>query len=92
MNAWLRFRSFAQIRRGPPFFNCWFLSLGHLLVLLDDVEPANANESFKKALFSTRHVTTGCLDFASQYFQAKELRASAAVEHATKSGSMVLMP
>jgi hypothetical protein len=53
----------------PPFFNSWFLSLGHLYIVLDDVL---GNESFKDSLFSTRHVTTGSLDFYYEHYLAKK--------------------
>ena len=56
------------------FFNCWFLSLGHLLVMLDNVSSA---EDLKRELFLTRNVTMGALDFYFEYAKGKELRAQA---------------
>ena len=47
-----------------PFFNCWFLSLPQLLVLLDNVNTA---EDFKKQLWLTRSVTHGSQDFYHEY-------------------------
>ncbi len=49
--------------RRQPFFNCWFLSIPQLLVLLDRV---NSNDSFKTELWRTRHLTTHSLDW---YFE-----------------------
>ena len=47
---------------NQPFFNCWFLSVPQLLVLLDGVtDPAG----FRAALWSCRHVVTGSSDFIS---------------------------
>jgi hypothetical protein len=58
---------------GTPFFNCWFLSLGHLLVMLDHV---SSNEEFGKELRQTRHMSTGSLDFYFEYAQARAIRAA----------------
>jgi hypothetical protein len=58
---------------GDPFFNCWFLSLGHLLVMLDHV---SSHESLWDALGQTRHMTTGSLDFYFEYAQARAIRSA----------------
>lgn len=51
-----------------PFFNCWFLSLPQLLVLLDGVSSA---QEFREALWTSRHMTTGASDF---YFELSYMR------------------
>lgn len=45
-----------------PFFNCWFISVPQLLVLLDGV---TGGANFKTSLWSCRHVITGSSDFYS---------------------------
>jgi len=60
-----------------PFYNCWFLSLPQLLILLDDVSDA---EAFKAAIWSTRGTTTGSLDFYREYSWMKNIKAKAAAE------------
>lgn len=47
-----------------PFFNCWFLSLPQLLVLLDDV---HTSDDFKEQLWRTRSITHGSQDFYYEY-------------------------
>jgi hypothetical protein len=69
-------RELEVINRDPnakqhPFIQCWFLSIPQLLILLDSVEN---NEDFKKALWSTRHITTGSFDFYSEFAQMKKFR------------------
>jgi hypothetical protein len=44
---------------NQPFFNCWFLSVPQVLVLLDGVTDA---AGFKAALWSCRHLVTGSSD------------------------------
>jgi hypothetical protein len=51
-----------------PFFNCWFLSIPQLLVLLDSV---GSNEDFKRELWSTRSITFSSLDF---YYELASMR------------------
>ena len=48
-----------QYEIHQPFFNCWFLSVPQLLVLLDGVTNA---DGFKKALWNCRNFTTGSSD------------------------------
>ncbi|MGO3868918.1 MAG: hypothetical protein ACTJH7_02475 [Alcaligenes sp.] len=48
-----------QNQIDQPFFNCWFLSVPQLLILLDGVTNV---AGFKKALWSCRHFTTGSSD------------------------------
>jgi Holliday junction resolvase-like predicted endonuclease len=57
------------------FFNCWFLSLGHLLTMLDNVSSA---DDLKRELFLARHMTMGSLDFYFEYAKGKALREKAA--------------
>lgn len=56
----------AEIRQ--PFFNCWFMSIPQLLVILDEVTDAN---SFKETLWRFRHMTTGSSDL---YFEISRMR------------------
>ncbi len=55
------------------FINYWFLSLGHLLTILQGV---STNDSFQSSLFTTRHITMGSLDFYFEHWQALALKAS----------------
>ncbi len=50
-----------------PFFNCWFLSIPQLLVILKHV---NNNEEFQEALYSTRHITLGTSNFYAEFHHA----------------------
>lgn len=59
---------------GPadqPFFNCWFLSVPQILILLDDVTDA---ASLRGALWASRFMTTGSSDFYHERAYAKRLR------------------
>lgn len=59
---------------GPvdqPFFNCWFLSLPQILILLDDVTDA---ASLRGALWASRYLTTGSSDFYHEQSYAKRLQ------------------
>ena len=51
-----------------PFFNCWFMSIPQLLIVLDEVRDA---ETFKSALWSYRHMVTGTSDL---YFEISNIR------------------
>lgn len=55
-------------RKSNPFFNCWFLSVPQLMILLDEVTD---NESFKSALWAVRHISTGSLNFYFELQQAQ---------------------
>lgn len=48
-----------------PFFNCWFLSLSQLLLIL---KFSNSNESFYKTLVKTKHVTFGSSNFYYEFY------------------------
>jgi hypothetical protein len=63
-----------------PFFNCWFVSIPQLLVLLDGVTDA---DSFRKALWSCRHMTTGTSDL---YFEISNMRRLASNSETTTQG------
>lgn len=57
---------------GPdPFFNCVFLSVPQLLVLLDDVDSA---EAFESAISTVLHVSFSSGDVYFNYKKAKELK------------------
>lgn len=62
-----------QVSARQPFFNCWFLSVPQLLVLLDDVTD---NVSFKAALWNCRHTTTGSSDFYFDLSNMQRLKRS----------------
>ena len=53
-----------------PFFNCWFLSLPQIMVILDD---AKGVEDFKRAIWSTRHIETGGNDFYHAFAYMQDL-------------------
>jgi len=59
--------------KGVTFMNCWFLSLGHFLTILQGV---SSNDSFQSSLFTTRHVMMGSLDFYFEHAQGLALKAS----------------
>jgi len=62
-----------------PFFNCWFISIPQLLILLDEVTDA---DSFRGVLWSYRHMTTGTSDL---YFEISNMRRMKATEAQNKS-------
>lgn len=62
---------------GPPLFNCWFLSLSQLLVLLDDTA---SNETLRDALHTTRHLSFGTLDFYYEYSILRKAKNSSGQE------------
>jgi len=53
---------------GPSFYHCWFLSLGHLNVLLDHVTDI---DSFVRELRRLKAMTLGMMDFYSEYRQVR---------------------
>lgn len=65
----------AEIRQ--PFFNCWFLSIPQLLVILDGVTDV---KSFRDALWICRHITTGTSDL---YFEISKTRLQGAASQAS---------
>lgn len=58
---------------ADPPFNYWFLSLGHLMVILDDVHDA---DSLEKELTRMRHVTTEVHDFYYDHHVMKAMGIS----------------
>lgn len=60
-----------QYELSQPFFNCWFLSLPQMLVLLDDVSDA---ASFLNELWQTRHITMGTSDFYFEFSRIKQMK------------------
>jgi hypothetical protein len=60
---------------GQPFFHCWFLSVPQLLVLCDS---AKSNDDFRAALWKTRHVWTGTMDFYADHAMINKWSAEAA--------------
>jgi Holliday junction resolvase-like predicted endonuclease len=71
---------YAAVHQGKtevhqPFFNCWFISVPQLLVLLDDVTDA---ESFRKAFWNCRHFTTGTSDLYYEISYMRRLKANGA--------------
>ena len=63
-----------QAEIPQPFFHCWFLSVPQILVLLDEVEGA---EALRQALWKTRHVVTGSSDFYFDHARMKQIAANA---------------
>ena len=57
-----------------PFFNCWFISIPQLLVMLDEVADA---DSFREALWNCRHLTTGTSDLYYEISNRRRLKAAA---------------
>lgn len=55
------------------FFNCWFLSIPQFLVLLDGV---SSPEDLKAALWNTRHVSMGTMDFYFEHAHMRKNRAA----------------
>jgi hypothetical protein len=58
-----------------PFFNCWFLSVPQLLLLLDGVSDGSA---FKTVLWSTRHIVTGNSDFYADLANMRKVKETVA--------------
>ncbi|MCC5651434.1 hypothetical protein LC609_16670 [Nostoc sp. XA013] len=72
----LQFNELIQIdpiRAKNPFYNCWFLSVPQLLILLDNV---NSSDDLKRELWRTRSITTSSLDFYREYEYARKLAAA----------------
>lgn len=55
-----------------PFFNCWFLSLPQLLILIDD---STGNESFIEQLRKIKHIMFMSLDFYFEYGELNRILA-----------------
>ena len=65
--------AYYPLAKGKPFMNCWFLSLGQLLMLLDGV---TSNDSFQQSLFTTRHRMTDSFDFYLDHRHMQALRVA----------------
>ncbi|MFP4298008.1 MAG: hypothetical protein ACLFT0_09135 [Spirulinaceae cyanobacterium] len=52
------------------FYNCWFLSVPQLLVILDNVQSSN---ELKQELWRTRSMSISSLDFYREYAYARKL-------------------
>lgn len=62
-----------ETRINQPFFECWFISVPQLLVLLDGVDNADA---FRQSLWSCRHFTTGATDLYYELSRMRQLRTN----------------
>lgn len=60
-------------RAKSPFYNCWFLSVPQLLILLDNV---TSSDDLKRELWRTRSITRSSLDFYREYEYARQLAAA----------------
>jgi hypothetical protein len=58
-----------------PFFNCWFMSIPQLLIMLDEVSDA---ETFRTTLWSYRHMVTGTSDLYFEISNVRRMKAEAA--------------
>lgn len=72
---------YAAVHQGKsevhqPFFNCWFISVPQLLILLDDVTDS---ESFRKAIWNCRHTTTGTSNLYYEISCMRKMRAQGAL-------------
>ena len=66
-------------KQFSQFANCWFLSLPQMLIVLDDAIDA---QSFQQALWTTRSLSHGTLDFYREYAEWKRMTSGAALEAA----------
>lgn len=66
-----------QLAADKPFFNCWFLSIPQMLVLLD---RTTSNSSFKDQLWMCRHMSTLSLDWYSEMATARSLACASNVQ------------
>lgn len=60
-----------------PFFNCWFMSIPQLLILLDEVHDA---KTFKSTLWSYRHIFTGTSDLYFEISHMRRMKAEVAAQ------------
>lgn len=72
----------SESRPAPKdlFHDCWFLSVPHLLMLLDESSDA---ESFWEALGSTKSIFFGSMDFYWEHSHFKSMKERAALEAAS---------
>ncbi|RFP54107.1 MAG: hypothetical protein BJG00_016565 [Limnothrix sp. CACIAM 69d] len=57
-----------------PFYNCWFLSLPQLLIILDHVKTA---DDLQREIWKTRNFSASSLDFYMEYDWARYLYSKA---------------
>ena len=57
-------------RINNPFYECWFLSVPQLLIILDNV---NSSDDLKRELWRTRSISTSSLDFYKEYEYIRSL-------------------
>lgn len=65
----------AEIRQ--PFFNCWFMSIPQLLIMLDEVSDP---ETFRATLWSYRHMATGTSDLYFEMSNMRRMKAEVAAQ------------
>ena len=63
-----------------PFFNCWFMSIPQLLIMLDEVSDP---ETFRATLWSYRHMATGTSDLYFEMSNMRRMKAEAAARQRT---------
>lgn len=66
---------------NQPFFNCWFISVPCLLILLDGVTDV---DDFKASLWSCRHIVTGSSDLYFDLSYKRQLERSGAPKSANQ--------
>jgi hypothetical protein len=62
-----------ELQIKQPFFQCWFLSVPQLLILLDGVTEVSG---FKAALWNCRHIATGSSDIYFDMSYMKRLKST----------------
>jgi hypothetical protein len=60
-----------------PFFNCWFMSIPQLLVMLDEVSDA---QTFRTTMWSYRHTVMGTSDLYFEISKMRHMRAAVAAQ------------
>jgi hypothetical protein len=60
-----------------PFFNCWFMSIPQLLIMLDEVSDA---ETFRTTVWSYRHMVTGTSDLYFEISNMRRMKAEVAAQ------------
>jgi hypothetical protein len=51
------------------FYNCWFLSVPQILIILDNV---NSSDDLKREIWRNRSVSFSCMDFYKEYYHLKQ--------------------
>ena len=60
-----------------PFFNCWFISIPQLLIILDEVSDP---KTFRATLWSYRHMVTGTSDLYFEMSNMRRMKAEVAAQ------------